>query len=93
VSWFRCNSTGGIGNERRAFTPSAIRKLLINALAATRLAYINGDPLMFQVTISEESLSRTPFERPTALHRAGHLRARNHRHDRGLHSRLSRRDN
>lgn len=38
----------GIGNERRAFTPSAIRKLLINALAATGLADVNGDPVMFQ---------------------------------------------
>jgi integrase len=38
----------GIGNERRAFTPSAIRKLLINALAATGLADANGDPLLFQ---------------------------------------------
>ena len=38
----------GIGNERRPFTPSAIRKLLINALAATGLADANGDPLLFQ---------------------------------------------
>jgi site-specific recombinase XerD len=38
----------GIGNERRAFTPSAIRKLLINALAATGLTDTNGDQLMFQ---------------------------------------------
>jgi hypothetical protein len=38
----------GIGNERRAFTPSAIRKLLINALAATGLAGANGNPLTFQ---------------------------------------------
>src|SRR6185312_13221206 len=38
----------GIGNERRAFTPSAIRKLLINALAATGLTDANGDPLLFQ---------------------------------------------
>ena len=38
----------GIGNERRAFTPSAIRKLLINALAATGLAGPSGDPLLFQ---------------------------------------------
>jgi len=38
----------GIGNERRAFTPTAIRKLLINALAATGLADANGDPLLFQ---------------------------------------------
>lgn len=38
----------GIGNERRAFTPSAIRKLLVNALVATRLADANGDPLVFQ---------------------------------------------
>ncbi|WP_228000753.1 site-specific integrase [Nocardia australiensis] len=35
----------GIGNERRAYTPTAIRKLLINALAATRLTDPNGDPL------------------------------------------------
>ncbi len=38
----------GIGNERRAFTPTAIRKLLINALAATGLTDANGDPLLFQ---------------------------------------------
>ncbi|WP_309112532.1 site-specific integrase [Saccharothrix sp.] len=38
----------GIGNERRAFTPSAIRKLLITALAATGLTDATGNPLMFQ---------------------------------------------
>ncbi|MFR9749416.1 tyrosine-type recombinase/integrase [Nocardia sp. 004] len=38
----------GIGNERRAFTACAIRKLLINALAATALTDVNGDPLLFQ---------------------------------------------
>ena len=36
-----------IGSENRAFTPSAIRKLLINALAATGLTGAAGDPLMF----------------------------------------------
>jgi len=36
-----------IGSEHRAFTPSAIRKLLINALAATGLTDTNGDPLVF----------------------------------------------
>ena len=36
-----------IGSENRAFTPSAIRKLLISALAATGLADAAGDPLMF----------------------------------------------
>ena len=36
-----------IGSENRAFTPSAIRKLLINALAVTRLTDTAGDPLMF----------------------------------------------
>lgn len=36
-----------IGNENRAFTPTAIRKLLINALAATGLTDANGDPLVF----------------------------------------------
>jgi hypothetical protein len=38
----------GIGNERRGFTPSAIRKLLINALAATALTDANGNTLTFQ---------------------------------------------
>lgn len=37
----------GIGNERRAFTPTAIRKLLMNALAASGLTDANGDPLIF----------------------------------------------
>jgi len=37
----------GIGSENRAFTPTAIRKLLINALAATGLTDANGDPLIF----------------------------------------------
>ncbi len=36
-----------IGSENRAFTPSAIRKLLISALAATGLTGAAGDPLMF----------------------------------------------
>ncbi len=36
-----------IGSEHRAFTPSAIRKLLINALAATGLTDTNGEPLIF----------------------------------------------
>jgi len=36
-----------IGSENRAFTPSAIRNLLINALAATGLTDANGDPLIF----------------------------------------------
>jgi hypothetical protein len=36
-----------IGSENRAFTPTAIRKLLINALAATGLTDTNGEPLFF----------------------------------------------
>ena len=36
-----------IGSENRAFTPSAVRKLLISALAATGLTGAAGDPLMF----------------------------------------------
>ncbi len=36
-----------IGSENRAFTPSAIRNLLISALAATGLTGANGDPLIF----------------------------------------------
>jgi len=36
-----------IGSENRAFTPSAVRKLLIGALAATGLTGAAGDPLMF----------------------------------------------
>jgi Phage integrase family len=36
-----------IGSENRAFTPSAVRELLIKALAATGLTDATGDPLMF----------------------------------------------
>jgi hypothetical protein len=36
-----------IGSENRAFTPSAIRKLLISALTATGLTDAAGDPLTF----------------------------------------------
>lgn len=36
-----------IGSENRPFTPTAIRKLLINALAATGLTDAGGDPLVF----------------------------------------------
>jgi integrase len=36
-----------IGSENRPFTPSAVRKLLISALAATGLTDAAGDPLMF----------------------------------------------
>jgi integrase len=36
-----------IGSENRAFTPSAIRKLLINALAAAGLTDAADDPLIF----------------------------------------------
>ncbi|MFE4335934.1 tyrosine-type recombinase/integrase [Streptomyces sp. NPDC056831] len=37
----------GIGTEHRAFTPTAIRKLLINTLAATDLTNAEGEPLIF----------------------------------------------
>ncbi len=37
----------GIGSEHRAFTPTAIRKLLINALAATGLTNAEGEVLSF----------------------------------------------
>ncbi|HEY9367149.1 site-specific integrase [Streptomyces sp.] len=36
-----------IGTEHRAFTPTALRKLLINALAATGLTDAAGEPLVF----------------------------------------------
>ncbi|MEU1035803.1 site-specific integrase [Streptomyces mirabilis] len=37
----------GIGTEDRAFTPTALRKLLINALATTGLTDASGKPLVF----------------------------------------------
>ena len=43
----RCCSSGASAARHRAFTPTAIRKLLINALAATGLTDAAGDPLMF----------------------------------------------
>jgi hypothetical protein len=36
-----------IGSERRAITPTALRKLLLNALAVTGLTDAAGDPLVF----------------------------------------------
>ena len=36
-----------IGSENRAYTPTAIRKLLIRALAATGLTTADGEPLLF----------------------------------------------
>lgn len=36
-----------IGSENRAYTPTAIRKLLIRVLAATGLTTADGDPLLF----------------------------------------------
>ncbi|MFF3061444.1 tyrosine-type recombinase/integrase [Streptomyces sp. NPDC057909] len=36
-----------IGTEHRAFTPTALRKLLINALATTGLTDAGGEPLVF----------------------------------------------
>lgn len=36
-----------IGTEHRAFTPAALRKLLINSLAATGLTDATGNPLIF----------------------------------------------
>ncbi|MEV7393242.1 MULTISPECIES: hypothetical protein [unclassified Streptomyces] len=35
-----------IGTEHRAFTPTALRKLLINALAATGMTHAGGEPLV-----------------------------------------------
>ncbi|QDY80007.1 site-specific integrase [Streptomyces qinzhouensis] len=36
-----------IGTEHRAFTPTALRKLLINALSATSLTDAGGEPIVF----------------------------------------------
>lgn len=55
-----------IGGENRAFTPSAVRKLLINALAATGLSDSEGDPLRFsphdfrRVFVTDAILSGLP---------------------------------
>jgi integrase len=43
----RCLFQRDIGTEHRAFTPTALRKLLINALAATELTDTVGEPLIF----------------------------------------------
>jgi hypothetical protein len=49
-----------IGSEHRAFTPTAIRKLLINALAATGLSNSDGEALTFSPTTSGGSSSPMP---------------------------------
>ena len=65
-----------IGSENRAFTPSAIRKLLISALVTTGLTDAAGDPLMFSPHDFRRILrNRCHHERPAAPHRPGHLRA------------------
>jgi hypothetical protein len=75
----------GIGNERRAFTSTAIRKLLVNALAATGLTDANGGPLIFQPPrFPKDFRHRRHHERPATAYRAGHLRAHDHRHDHGV---------
>jgi len=45
-----------IGSEHRAFTPSAIRNLLIGALAATGLPTPTATPSYSRLTISAEYL-------------------------------------
>lgn len=64
-----------IGSENRAFTPSAIRKLLINALAVTGLTDTAGGPLMFSPHDFRRILHRRHHARPAAPHRPGPLRA------------------
>jgi hypothetical protein len=44
----RCCFNAVLGNERRAVTPSFIRKLLITTIAAAGLTDIDGNPLVFQ---------------------------------------------
>ena len=46
----------GISSERRAFTPTAIRKLLINTLAAAGLTDPAGDLLVFSPSRFPEDL-------------------------------------
>ena len=78
----------GIGNERRAFTPSAIRKLLINALAATGLTDANGDPLHFQphdfrrIFVTDAIMNGLPPHIAQVI-----CKYQDHRHDHGLQSR------
>ena len=57
-----------IGSENRPFTPSAIRKLLIGALAATGLTDAAGDPLMFsphdfrRIFVTDAKMGRIAFD-------------------------------
>jgi hypothetical protein len=55
-----------IGSEHRAFTPTAIRKLLINALATTGLTSADGEAL------------RSPLRAPAVGSVPGHQVMRQH---------------
>jgi integrase len=74
-----------IGTEHPAFTPSAIRKLLINALATTGLTDATGDPLVFsphdfrRIFVTDAIMSGLPPHIAQAI-----LRPQNYRHDHGL---------
>ena len=62
-----------IGGETRAFTPTAIRKLLINALGATGLTDANGDPLAFsphdfrRIFVTDAIMNGLPPHSPSNL--------------------------
>ena len=73
----------------RAFTPSAIRKLLINALAATGLTDAAGEPAhVLPARFPQDLRDRRHHERPAAPHRPGHLRPQEHRHHDRVQGRL-----
>ena len=69
-----------VGSEHRAITPTALRKLLLNALAATGLTDAAGDTArLLPARLSKDLRHRRDHERPAAAHRADHLRAQEHR--------------
>lgn len=71
----------GIGSEHRAFTPTALRKLLINTLAATGLTNAAGEALTFsphdfrRIFVTDAIMNGLP-----PAHCPGDLRAQEHRH-------------
>ncbi|MFE2672368.1 DUF222 domain-containing protein [Streptomyces hygroscopicus] len=82
----------GIDSEHRAFTPTAIRKLLISALAATGLSNADGEALTVsphgfrRILVTDAIMNGLP-----PAHGPGDPRAQEHRHHDRIQSGLSRR--
>jgi hypothetical protein len=81
-----------IGSEHRAITPTALRKLLLNALAVTGLTdAARRSARLLSTRLPENVRHGRDHERPSAAHRPDHLWPCQHHHHPRLQGDLSRR--